>query len=101
MAESEEGESAGSVIGFFLLGVNSLTRRIERHYRLQMIGIKHTSSNLVHDLGRLLLGSECFNGDFASNEGMRLSTECDFRIYMVNVSWLKPDFFRHAELDMG
>ena len=26
-------------------------------------------SNLVHDLGRLLLGDKCFDGNFMSNEG--------------------------------
>ena len=33
-----------------------------------MIDIKDSTSKLVHDLGRLLLGSECFDGEFAINE---------------------------------
>ena len=34
-----------------------------------MIDVEDTTSNLVHDLSNLLLGDECFDGDFARNEG--------------------------------
>ena len=34
-----------------------------------MIGIEDTTSNILHDLGCLLLGGEFFNGDFARDEG--------------------------------
>ena len=33
-----------------------------------MIDIKDTTPKLLYDLGSLLLGGECFDGDFASNE---------------------------------
>ena len=34
-----------------------------------MIDVKDATSKLVHDLGHFLLGGECFDGGFASNEG--------------------------------
>ena len=38
-----------------------------------MIDVEDATSNLVHDLDRLLLGSKCFNGDFARDEGIEIS----------------------------
>ena len=39
-------------------------------------------------------------GNSRAMRGMRLVTECNFRrLYMVNVSWLKPDFFCPSVLD--
>ena len=38
-----------------------------------MIDVEDATSNLVHDLDCLLLGSEFFNGDFASDEGDEIS----------------------------
>ena len=38
-----------------------------------MIGVEDATSNLAHDLDRLLLGSECFDGEFASDEGNEIS----------------------------
>ena len=34
-----------------------------------MVDVKDATSNLLHDLGCLLLGGECFDGDFMSDEG--------------------------------
>ena len=36
---------------------------------MQVVDVKEATLNLVHDLGRLLLGGECFNEDFVSNYG--------------------------------
>ena len=41
-------------------------------------------------------------GALRAMRGMRSVTECDFRgTYMVDASWLKLSFFRHAVLEMG
>ena len=67
-----------------------------------MVDVEDATSNLVHDLGSLLLGSECFDGDFGSMRRMRLATECDFRrLYMVNTRWSKPSFFRPTVSETG
>ena len=52
--------------------------------------------NLVHDLGRLLLGGECFDGDFARNEGneigdrVRLQESVGGRRELVEAGLLLP-----------
>ena len=38
-----------------------------------MVDVKDEIHNLVHDLDRLLLGSEFFDGDFTSNKGNDIS----------------------------
>ena len=69
-AESEEGESARSIIEFVWIDANSLAIHIEGRYCLQVVEVKDTTLNLVNDLGRLLWGGgECFYGDFARYEG--------------------------------
>ena len=44
-----------------------------------MVDIKDTTSNLVNDLGRLPLISECFDGDFARNEGNEVGDRVRFQ----------------------
>ena len=61
-----------------------------------MIDVEDATSNLVHDLDRLLLGSEFFNGDFASDEGneisnrVRLQEAVDGRRELVKSVLLPP-----------
>ena len=61
-----------------------------------MIDISYATSNLVHDLGCLLLGGECFDGEFASNEGneigdrVRLQEAVDGRRELVEAVLLPP-----------
>ena len=52
-----------------------------------MVDIKDATLNLVRDLGCLLLGGECFDGDFTGDEG--------------NDNWSKMDFFCHAVSETG
>ena len=68
-AESEEGDSSGSVIEFVCLDTISIARWIEEHYQLQVVDTKYTTYKLVHEIGRLLLGFECFDGYSTSDEG--------------------------------
>ena len=65
-----------------------------------MIGIKDKTQNLVHDIGRLLLGGECFNGEFASNKGdeiryrVQLQEAVDGQHELVEASLLPPSGIR-------
>ena len=68
-AELEEGESAGSVVKFVWIDVESLARHIVERYFLQVVDAEDTTSNLVHYLGCILLVSEFFDGYIAGNEG--------------------------------
>ena len=36
---------------------------------MQVVDVEDATSNLVYDLGRILLGGECFDGNFASDDG--------------------------------
>ena len=61
-----------------------------------MIDVEDATSNLVHDIDSLLLGSECFNGDFASDEGneisniVRLQDAVDGRRELVKAVLIPP-----------
>ena len=65
-----------------------------------MIGIKDKTPNLVHDIGRLLLGGECFDGDFASNKGdeigyrVQLQEAVDGQHELVEARLLPPSGIR-------
>ena len=55
---------------------------------MQVVDAKDSTSNLVRDLVRLLLGSEFFIETLQEIRGMIMVTECDFRRpYMVYASW--------------
>ena len=59
-----------------------------------MIDVKDATSNLVYDLGRLLLGDEYLMGTLQGMRRMRSAIDCDFRKpQMVDVNLSKPAFF--------
>ena len=63
-----------------------------------MVDVKDEIHNFVHDLDRLLLGSECFDGDFASDKGneisniVRLQEAVDDRRELVEAGLLPPHY---------
>ena len=100
--ESEEGESYGSVIEFVWLDATSLARRIYECCWFQVVDIEYGTSNLVHDFGRLLLGGECFDGDFASDEGNDIGD----RVWLQEAvdrwhEFLKDDFLLPLSVEDG
>ena len=65
-----------------------------------MIDVEDTTSNLVHELSNLLLGDECFDGDFARNEGneivnrVRIQEAVDDRNDLFEADLLPPHSVR-------
>ena len=61
-----------------------------------MIDVEYKMSNLVHELGCLLLGSKCFNEDFMSDEGneignrVQLQEAIDVQCELVKAGLFPP-----------